>query len=609
MKDELIKIDAIALGEIANLSDSENKVLRTLNIGRLPFFNIEIYFSQDIWDFNNYTPDKGKYKDFYDFSDLHYAYKEYVKAFVLESKINQKRTSSINKYFGYMCKIVKFLKDNYIYDSTCITLDCINKFNKLLDNRLKTENEKIHNRRLFIKLLRYIEIYKNADYSEAIEILSVNDTNALKAQIEEGKTPNIPKTIFDNIIACCINEINSNETNDSEKMEASLILLLSQVGMRITEMSLIEAGKKFTKKCFGNTEEVPFLEFKTFKTVRYMDKAKVTKSFLTEEGELAYDTLEKLTRAVREKYKVNYIFVNPNTLNPVTTITLTTMLTRFMVRNSSKIGLINREFDGFNYFTLEYNRKHKKVNERYCKHLTFNDKVAIPKPHQFRVALCNELIRKGYLLGWIVEHMNHLSVEMTLHYKRNEESEKGKKFAEGVIEGIVTGKFNLIGEEAKLLIEKIDEFIEENKFNIKTDLAEIVSALSSKVPIREKKEGFCIKSSFGKKCKYNEFMCAFEMCPNHCTTYFFADITYKRFKDKLNVIEYNIKNNFIAEANMETNKLKRITRNYLKYEIEELDREIKKQGIEAILSKHPKLEYVAHNLSNIMEEIYPWTQN
>lgn len=596
--------------KVIDFTDEKYKTIKTLDIGRLPFLDVEIYFSQDIWDFNDYKPHMGKHKNYYDFSALHYAYKDYVKAYILECIVNNKHSSTINKYFGYISKIVKFLEESYVYDPSLISLNCINSFNKMLEERFRTENERIHNRRLFIRLLTYIERSENVDYSQARKKLSENDTALLKEQIENGKTPNIPTQIYNRIIACSLKEINRNDTSNQEKLEASFVLLLSQVGMRILEMSLLEAGKKDTKECFNGTKKVPYLEYLTVKTVKNVKGTKDTKTFLTQKAELAYDMLERLTKDKREACKLNYIFINPSKLKPKSTKTLENMLIRFIVRNSQEIGVVNREFDGFRIFTRAYNKKNKVVGEDYYKYFSDTDIIAIPTPHQFRVAVCNELIRNGCQLEWVVEHMNHMSMEMTSHYKRNDtDSEEGKKIGKEVLTGVVTGEFRLIGEEAELLMEKINDFINENKYNIKSDLDEIVNTLSNKVPIREKKEGFCIKSSFGRKCKYNEFMCAFDMCPNHCTTYFFADITYKRFLDKLSIVEFNKKNNFIAEAELEINKLKRLVKTYFIYELEELEREIGIKGEHEILEKHPNLEYVVMNLSEIREEIKPWSKN
>lgn len=605
--DNTISVNMDELQKIAN-TDYEGKVVfNSHKLDRLPFFDVEIYFSQDLWDFKDYIPEMGSDKNRYDFSKIHYAYKDYVKRYVLELILNKNASSTINKYFGYMCKTVDFFIDNYVYDCTQITRDIINKYNDYLSGRLESENERIHNRRICIKLLKYIERHMNVDYSYERDILSENDTELLKDQIENGKTPNIPSDVYDNIISLGVKELLSDKSTDTEKFEACMVLMLSQVGMRIHELSLVKAGMKQSKLCFGETKKVNYLEFYTFKSERFKKTGRRTKSFLTEIGELAYDNLEKLSEQRREKLNTEYIFTNDSSTMPLNTQTLSNMLYRFVVRNSVELGLINKSYDGFYIFNLEQNRRSRKVKAEYCSHLSETDTVAIPTSRQFRVAVCNELIRTGKELSWIVEHMNHLYEETTQHYGRyGDDDKKTDDLSKGVLHGIITGEFKLIGEEAEFIINKIDEFLKEKKFNVKSNLDEIINELVQKVPIREKKGGFCIKSAYGKKCKYNEYFCAFELCPNHCTAYFLVDITYSRFKSSLQAIEYNNSNNFLAEANVEIKKLQRLVKRDLIPELDELKEEIRKHSKDVIINKQKKLEYIVNNLSEIILEVKPW---
>ncbi|AET66623.1 hypothetical protein Desor_0947 [Desulfosporosinus orientis DSM 765] len=599
-------INTHELDKIANTADEKHIFLNTFIIDRLPFFNVEIYFSQDLWDFNDYIPEMGPYKKKYDFSKIHYAYKDYVKRYILELLINEKSVSSISKYLGYASKIVLFFINKNIFNPTFVTISHINDFNEYLKERYSTESERRHNRRILITILKYIERDKSVDFSYEREILDETDTELLKQQIENGKTPNIPYEIYENIISVGIKEINSAETSDKEKIEASTVVLLSQVGMRIHELALCKSGKKVSITCFDNTKAVNYLEFTTFKSERQRSRGKITKSFLTPIGELAYDTLEKLTRENRAKAKIksDFIFANPSSIYPYSTQTLNHMLQRFMVRNSCKLDLINKRYDGFSIFTLKRNKKEGIVKPEYCQHLKDVDTVAIPTPRQFRVAVCNELIRQGKDIGWVMQHMNHLLIETTEHYVRNDEREKEK--AKGILHDILTGEFKLIGEEAEVFLEGIDRFLEEKKFNVKYDLAQIIDELVEIVPIREKSGGYCIKSAFGRKCTKNEFLCAFEMCPNHCTSFLYADITYKRFNECLKVIEYNKANNYIAQAEVESRKLQRLVKRDLMQELEELYNEIRKHGKDTIISKHKNLKHIADNISEIMGEVRPW---
>jgi len=305
---------------------------------------------------------------------------------------------------------------------------------------------------------------------------------------------------------------------------------------------------------------------------------------MTSKAILAYETLEKLTYEERvNEGRINF-FKYPDEKYTGNIIRNGTY--DFYIRNYVQLGLINNDSPGFRI-------------EQFPDFF-----LGLPKPHQFRVAVCNELIRQGVDLGWVMQHMNHLTPEMTEYYIRNDKEEI--EISGNVLRDIVSGSYRLIGEEAEELMERINEFIEENEFNIQEDLDSIVTQLKGKIPIREKKEGFCIKSSFGRACKRNEFTCAFDMCNNFCTSYLFSDITYKRFKDLESTIKYNYENGFTKEAGIEEKKMKRLVTSRLIKEIEEVEYEINRQGVDKILKEHPELDYIVNNIENIRKEVNLW---
>lgn len=606
MDDNLLRINQEELEKIAHTENG--LIMNNHKIQRLPFYDVSIYFDEDIWDFEDYNPSMGKHRNIYKFEEIHPEYKPYIKQFILKYLINNSRASTISKYLGYLKKIVRFLESNYVYSCEIITEDIVVKFNEFLEHNLRSENERAHHRRLLTELILYIEYDKGIDYSNLKKMLSFNDTELLKAQIERGKTPSIPSNIFDRIVSFALKELESDTFTDREKKEACSVLLFAQIGMRILELTLLEANKIKEVECFDGTKIIPYLEFMTFKTTR-MNSGTITKSFLTDKALLAYQTLEKLSEESRERNKSSYLFTANSNL-PINTVTMTNMISRFMIRNAMKIGLVNNKYDGFKIITPESNKVNKVAKLEYFASLSNEDFISVPKPHQFRVAVCNELIKDGGEMSWVVEHMNHLSVEMTNHYiRKTDESDEQKEMTKDLFSGLINGEFKLIGEEAELLMKKIDDFISENKYNIRTDLEEIVDKLTEIVPIREKREGYCVKSIFGKKCKYNEFLCAFEMCPNHCTSYIFVDITYKRFIEHKKCIDYNLENRFIREATQEKNKLKRMISLYLTNELKELKYEINRQGRENIIKEHSTLEDMVDNVDEITKEVDMWMKS
>ena len=566
-------------------------------IGKLPFLNEEIYFLNDIWEFEN-TGVKKKYE----FTNICSEYKNYVKEYVLELLLNGFKAYTIKKYFLYIKKIARFLESNKIYNCEIIDKNTITKFNEYINENLITENERNHHRRLLSKLLTYIEYDKGVNYSDIKKILANNDTALLKAQIENGKTPKIPEEIFDKIISCGISELNSDTIEIDEKIGACAILLLSQIGMRIMELNLLEAGKRKEIDCFDGKNRIAYLEFKTFKTTRSNNGA-TTKTFLTKIADLAYKKLESMTDKRRNEGNSNYLFLTNKKLR-MDQSTLSKYITKFMLRNAKELELINKSYDGFKMISKR-NKDQARIFSKYINFLEHDEYISVPKSHQFRVTVCNKLIKEGVQFGWVVEHMNHLSPEMTKHYIREDKAENielSRKFFKGVL----TSEFKPIGEQAEQLVKKIDEFVEDSKFNIKKDLDEIIDYLAGKVPIREKIDGFCIKSAFGKKCKYNEFMCAFDMCPNHISCFINADITYGRFINKVKVIKYNEDNNFKREAMIEKTKLKKLINRSLEAELQELKNEINKHGEIEIIKDYPKLKNIVKDIDSIIMEVENW---
>ena len=571
---------------------------------KLPGTEKTTYYGEDKWV---YASDESYY-----FDDVDYVYKDYVKDYVRKHKSKNYAVSSTKKYYGYLKQITKFLIDNNVLDGISITSETIDLFNEHIKKKYRSEGTRTHYRRIFKDLLSAIEVKKGQNYKDLIEVLSKNDTRLLKVETQKGKTPNIPQDIFYKIINIATKEIEDDSIDYEGMMGACCTLLLSQTGMRIGELALLEADKLNMYPVTDGTK-VGYIDMWALKEAKYISKTKSV-CFMTSKAILAYKTLEKLTAKERESEERISFFKDPEKKG--TGNIIRNYIYDFYTRNYVQIGLLNNDSPGFRIETFEP-KKQKQGSKTYDRNTKIYNRnkdilpekigsffLGFPRPHQFRVAVCNELIRQGVDLGWVMQHMNHLTPEMTDYYVRNENEER--EASENVLRDIVSGSYRLIGEEAEDLTERINEFIEENEFNIEKDLDSIVTILKGKIPIREKKEGFCIKSSFGRACKRNEFTCAFDMCNNFCTSYLFSDITYKRFKDLKRTIEYNTENGFIKEAGIEKKKIKRLVVSRLSKEIDETEYEIKHQGVDKILKDHPELDYIVNNIDSIRKEINLW---
>lgn len=239
--------------------------------------------------------------------------------------------------------------------------------------------------------------------------------------------------------------------------------------------------------------------------------------------------------------------------------------------------------------------------------------IAIPKNHQFRVHVCTELYKKGVPLKYIQKFMGHLSHEMEGYYVRptKQSPQENMNFSMETLKRIVRGETKPMGGVSSLM-DKINEFIEENHYNVATDLDEICNKLLQKIPIRQKTGGVCIKSSMLRECskdaRTNEFYCAYGVCPNIYHFYYMAYLYYKQAKNLVDTIELNRKNGFMRQVQKELHMLQLIIKNKLNPEIAELKKMVEEKGVTTILMEYPELQYIIENMNKVEEEIVIWKE-
>lgn len=243
---------------------------------------------------------------------------------------------------------------------------------------------------------------------------------------------------------------------------------------------------------------------------------------------------------------------------------------------------------------------------------TISINIHIPETRQYRVYLATDLYNKAVPLIYIQKYMAHLSEYMLGYYVRPKDTyQENIKYSEQVIKEITEEDLtllggSLIGEDIKNNIQK---FINDNNFNVKTDIDTIMKELGDKVIIRGKTGGVCIKTSLmpcAKDARTNEMMCAYNLCPNLFHFYYMIDVSYLNFKTLQDTYKTLKKNNNIKAAQKELNKLKDLLRRRLIPELDELEKELDRKGFETIINQHPSLVEIIENKDNIREEIELW---
>nr|WP_243240012.1 tyrosine-type recombinase/integrase [Romboutsia sp. 1001285H_161024_C4] len=277
------------------------------------------------------------------------------------------------------------------------------------------------------------------------------------------------------------------------------------------------------------------------------------------------------------------------------------------------IGAVNTNDDYPELNTIsigEFKEKYRISKEIYSSY-SDDDVISYPTSHQFRVHLCTFLYHKSVPLAFIQKYMNHLTEEMTDYYVRGKDSSKqDSEFADKMLEVMIGEETKPLGSGSDDLMFKINQFIENGKFNVVEDLDKIISILKGKIPIRQKTGGMCIKSASGRECtvdgQSDAIYCAYGICPNHFHLYIMADITYNECKNLIGIIEYNKAEGYLRQANKELNKLQSAINKSLKPEIEQLEDTIAKKGVDWVKEKHENLIPIIDKLDEIKKEMDKW---
>lgn len=156
----------------------------------------------------------------------------------------------------------------------------------------------------------------------------------------------------------------------------------------------------------------------------------------------------------------------------------------------------------------------------------------------------------------------------------------------------------------------IQEFIEENNYNIDTDVSAIADKLLEQIPIRAKTGGVCIISSKFRECSNdamtNEFYCAYGVCPNIFHFYYMANVSYRQSKELVENIELSKKRNHMRQAEKECNMLNTIVSKKLLPELDELISVVNEKGKKYVVSNYEDLKNIVENIDDIYTEASLW---
>ena len=596
---------------------STNKIFENIKkLDKIPLRKVDIAFSNDTWDLHSAVLKRvPQRKSIYKFEQIPADFKDEAKFFILlllwqgNNKIQciYKKLGEIKSFFLYLAK-------NNISSVNYVGLETVKSFfnekSNLSPGTLESSKASINSLFEF-----HSQNFSPLEFTPIYKYLNNYDSNACLAQREANKWELIPEDYFNRLISCLIQVMDNENAPIDERGIASMVLLLARTGIRQGDLRDCPIDALDSTTILNNTQTAHYLKYETTKNQRGDRNKREVYSIMDNTAVRAYNVLTAIYHKRRSEIGSNLLFVplKVRTL-PVTENTIDRMLSAFLLKYGKEVDCIN--------VAEKYPELRAQLIKPYIdRHITTidimskyspNDILSIPRPHQFRVNLCNELYEKGTPELFIQMHMTHLHREITTHYIRpKKDIKKEQEYAESIMRMIVTNNVTVLGDNKDELIRKIKKFVAHSNLNIERDLDTIVAKLIKKMPVRAKAGGICIKSGPIRDCSKNdisdEIFCSYGMCPNNFHVYYMADISYNKYLTVLETIKFNKANNFPKAVEKETNKLKWLIQKYLLPELEELKKEIDNKGADKIKKTHPQLSYLVDNVDSIYEEIIAWT--
>jgi len=569
---------------------------------KVPNKDDKVDFYNNTWDFRPYFEDINS--DYYKFlfDSLPESIRVYCKFYVLHTMMKKNKLPTINTRLRTFYDLInKILDKSYHKNFFLITTDDIIDE---IENRKIKPNTKSNKYLAIMKLYGFFE--RNYKINFPVDLKSI-ESRMLKER-EKGandvdKVPNIPNEYYDIILSKMVQLMRDDKIEYKVRATACLTIILSQTGLRLSDLVGLKVKQLNTMKLMGSGFETNYIRYQTRKTSRAHSPLLEFNIFCTELCTEAYNTLIKIRNYSSSSKLSDFIYVidAKNKLNQ-----------RFPVGAFVFIGLYRHIF--YTYLLDEALKPREGINETKWKHNSRTKaftKVFIPDTRQYRVHLCTELYEQGKPLIYIMRFMGHLTEQMMGYYvrpkdKTQENIDVFEKVIKELVKDDITPLGGLYGNEIK---ESIVNFINNNKFSIEEDIDAIEAKFGDKLIIRGKTGGVCIKTSLipcSKDARSDEVLCAYNLCQNLFHFYYMVDLTFHDFYKLRQTYELNLKNGNSHAAQKELYKIISLCKQRLLPELEELNKEIERKGIVRIINKYPNLIDIIENRESIESEAMIW---
>lgn len=599
----------------------KNQILETFKrIDKLPFSNLDIRFSDEIWDFSQTTDlPVSRNKLVFSFNNAS-AYCEQVKMYVLDGIL--KKDTKIRVLQNKAVNIMRFLKvfedEGYKHFSRVPKT----AFKRLFES---LEESCSYNTICAYKgfMLMFSDFYER-NFEELTDksirkFLQDRNTAKLNDIKHANKTPEVPIEYFP-VFLDAVKEIMRNENEDPEdRITAASIVLYSQIGFRTAELFTVKTGSISSVYSPDKDKPLYYMDFISFKHGTGENGGTVAHTYINSLSKEAYELLETLCADRRKRLGVDTLFVAKHQNNSCfSASSFNGRYRKFILRHWKELRCLNIGDDYEDLSSAEVSTFFQPAkdgtytydkNADWAKDLKMDDRIYYPTIRQFRVSVCTSLYRQQIPLHYIRKHMNHLSEDMAAYYIRPQKNLE-KEYSETIYRAVFKDGSKMLGTNGDAFVQKINEFIEQNHMNIQDDTEGVIQAVAKRFPLRSKVGGMCIRCGEVIPCASNSstdvIYCAFGMCPNHCHMFFMADISYEEYLQNRDVAQYNKDNGYKKAYQKELNKLKYIIEHSLMPELTMLEDELERHGEEDILEKYPQLTYIVNHLDSIKQEVQTW---
>ena len=600
-----VKAPAFALGDNAQAYiDSFRRVLEVI-----PAPGMKIKFSDDVWDFRPYFHNVKSNDYVFHFDGLHPELADYLKFFVLQKISEKTKVSTVSVRYGTFVSMINHIAENTLHKTIHLitTQDIVDEIKRrnVSSSRMHSLYQSAY--QVYHFLLNHYKLELPVDLN-VLDEGSRHQKTLAKQNQEETKLPNIPEAYFNIILSRCAAVMRDVSAEHDYRMMAAAVVLLSQIGLRLGDLLALTTHALQTKTLAKSGNTAHYIHFSERKPSKAHQPLLEFDIFCTPIGAEAFQIMKSIRTNSPMSNGNDFLFVLSNfatadTAMPHSKVRFRSVYRRFFYKF---IPEAQREWEGIDSCTYTSNPYGVKKGTMSPVNLS------IPDTRQFRVHLCTSLYEQGVPLVYIQKYMGHLSEYMLGYYVRPKDTyQENIKYSEKVIreiaqDGVIPLGGSLIGSEVKANILK---FIEDNGFNVQTDIEAIVKALGDKVIIRGKTGGVCIKTSIipcSQDARTNEMLCAYNLCPNLFHFYYMIDVTYLNFKTLQDTYRAMKNAGQTKAAQKELAKLRDLINRRLEPELDELDREIQVNGSQTIMDRYPALIDIVESRGDIRKEIDEW---